>query len=180
MGWRDDSGPFRDFPGARVRVGDDGALWVRSPYVAREPLRPDDTGCWRQHRGWHTVGDLGVVEGDGWRVLGRGDTVVTTGGHTVVVAEVEAVLRPVAGVQDVLVLGLPHRRLTQVVVAVVVPDESSSTGLRHRLEQAARQLPAVARPRRWLRADRLPLLASGKVARAALLDAVNARRLPPL
>jgi acyl-coenzyme A synthetase/AMP-(fatty) acid ligase len=65
-------------------------------------------------------------------------------------------------------------------VAVVVPDGSSDDDLRPRLQQAARGLPAPARPRRWFRADGLPLLASGKVDRAALLDAVSARKLPPL
>jgi long-chain acyl-CoA synthetase len=180
VGWREDSGPFRDFAGAAVRLDDDKTLWVRSPYVARTSLRPDAPGSWRQEGDWHTVGDLGRAEDGGWRVLGRGQSVVTTGGHTVVVAEVEMALRHVPGVRDVVVVGLPHPRLNQVVVAVVVPDESADDGLRRRLEQAARGLPSPARPRRWLRADRLPQLASGKVDRAALLDAVSARTLSPL
>jgi long-chain acyl-CoA synthetase len=180
VGWRDDTGPFRDFPGAKVRVGEDRTLWVRSPYVARVPLRPDAPGSWCQSGDWHTVGDLGVVHGDGWRVLGRGDSVVTTGGHTVVAAEVEAVLRQVPGVRDVVALGLPHERLGQVLVAVVVTDKPSPDALRERLERACRELPTAARPRRWLRADHLSLLASGKVDRAALISAVSSRSLPPL
>jgi long-chain acyl-CoA synthetase len=178
VGWRDGAGPFRDFPGARVRVDDDRVVWVRSPYVACEPLRSEDRGTWRQADGWHTVGDLGAVDGHGWTLLGRGDAVVTTGGHTVAAAEVEAVLRDVPGARDVVVVGLPHPRLGQVVVAVVVPDGSSVDGLRARFENAAQGLPAPARPRRWFRADRLPLLASGKVDRAALT--ADAHGLPPL
>jgi long-chain acyl-CoA synthetase len=180
VGWRDDDGPFRDFPGAQVRIENDRTLWVRSPYVARAGLRPDGEGSWRQRGDWHTVGDLGLVEDGGWRLVGRGSSVVTTGGHTIVVGEVEAALRQVPGVRDVVVVGLPHPRLAQVVVAVVVPDGSSDDDLRRRLEHAARGLPAPARPRRWLRADTLPLLASGKVDRATLLDAISARTLPPL
>jgi long-chain acyl-CoA synthetase len=179
VGWRDDDGPFRDFPGARVRIDDDDrSLWVRSPYVARASLRPGARGSWRQHGDWHTVGDLGRAENDGWRVLGRGQSVVTTGGHTIVVAEVETVLRQVPGVRDVAVVGLPHPRLVEMVVAVVVPEGSSDTAVRRRLEEAARELPAAARPRRWLRAGRLPQLASGKVDRAALTAA--AAELPTL
>jgi long-chain acyl-CoA synthetase len=168
VGWRDDTGPFQTFPGAEVRVGDDQLVWVRSPYLARSYLRRHAHGPWRRQGGWHTVGDLARQDGDGWWLLGRGDAAVTTGGHTVVVAEVEAVLREVRGVRDVVVLGLPHDRLGQVVAAVVVPETGSAGAVRQRLEIEARALPAAARPRRWLRADRLPLLASGKVDRQAL------------
>jgi acyl-coenzyme A synthetase/AMP-(fatty) acid ligase len=179
VGWRDDTGPFRSFPGADVRVGDDQLVWVRSPYVARSYLRRHAPGPWRQQAGWHTVGDLARPDRQGWWLLGRGDAAVTTGGHTVVVAEVEAVLREVRGVRDVVVLGLPHDRLGQVVAAVVVPAAGSAGALRQRLETEARALPAAARPRRWLRTDRLPLLGSGKVdrlalaARAAYLEALR-------
>jgi long-chain acyl-CoA synthetase len=168
VGWRDRAGPYRAFPGAEVRVADDQVVWVRSPYVGRRYLRERTNGPWQSEGGWHTVGDLAQPEGNGWWLLGRGDTAVSTGGHTVVVAEVEAVLREVPGVRDVVVLGLPHDRLGELVAAVVVPDAGSVRGLRRRLEVAARALPAPARPRRWLRAARLPLLASGKVDRQAV------------
>jgi acyl-coenzyme A synthetase/AMP-(fatty) acid ligase len=168
VGWRDDAGPFRTFPGAEVRVGDDQVVWVRSPYVARSYLRRHARGPWRRQGGWHTVGDLARPDRQGWWLLGRGEAAVTTGGHTVVVAEVEAALREVRGVRDVVVLGLPHDRLGQVVAAVVVPEVDSAGELRARLEVKTRALPRASRPRRWLRADRLPLLASGKVDRRAL------------
>jgi acyl-CoA synthetase (AMP-forming)/AMP-acid ligase II len=178
VGWRDDAGPFHAFPGAEVRVGDDRVVWVRSPYVATSYLRPDAQGPWRRQHGWHTVGDLARPDGDGWWLLGRGDSAITTGGYTVLVAEVEAVLREVRGVQDVVVLGMPHDRLGQVVCAVVVTEAGAVGELRRRLEAEAHALPAAARPRRWLRADRLPLLPSGKVDRPALVaDAADLEAL---
>ncbi|HET8613932.1 MAG TPA: AMP-binding protein [Actinomycetales bacterium] len=177
VGWRDEPGPFDAFPGAATRVHGDGTLWVRSPYVGRDYLDAGAGGPWRQHDGWHTVADLASRDGDGWWLVGRGRAAVTTGGHTVVVSEVEAVLRDVPGATDVVVLGLDHDRLGQVVVAVVRPA-GTDLSLRHRMEQVARSLPAPSRPRRWLRADALPLLPSGKVDRAAL--GALAATLPPL
>jgi long-chain acyl-CoA synthetase len=171
VGWRDSAGPFQAFPGAEVRVGADQVLWARSPYLARSYLRPESVGPWDRRHGWHTVGDLARADGDGWWLLGRGDGAVTTGGHTVVVAEVEAVLREVAGVRDLVVLGLPHDRLGEVVTAVVVPETVSVAALRRRLEVEAQALPAPARPRRWLRSARLPQLPSGKVDRHAVTAA---------
>ncbi len=196
VGWRDTEAPFQPFPGAEVRLGGGpgsdrrggevvvgapaphpagcqgpATLWIRSPYLARAYLRPDDDAPWQQRDGWHTVGDLAEPAGTGWRLLGRGDLAVTTGGHTVVVAEVEAALRQVPGVADVVVLGVPHERLGQVVAAVVQPTADHHGGLRERLDRAAGALPAPAQPRRWWRTDTWPLLPSGKIDRAAVSTA---------
>jgi acyl-CoA synthetase (AMP-forming)/AMP-acid ligase II len=205
VGWRDDDGPFRPFPGAEVhldhparaagRPGDgphtaerpggraahplDAAavpLWVRSPYVARGYLDPGVPGPWVQRDGWHSVGDLARASGEGWHLLGRGDATVTTGGHTVVAEEVEAALRAVPGVADVVVVGLAHARLGEVVAAVVRATSPGEEGLRDRLGRAARALPSPSRPRRWLAADELPRLPSGKVDRAAVRNRAETMR----
>ncbi|MFV2144397.1 MULTISPECIES: class I adenylate-forming enzyme family protein [Isoptericola] len=183
---------LRPFPEVDVAVRPQpgtslGEVWVRSPWVsqgylagARGPLRRDGA--------WATVGDLAELpdgagpapatsavplgSGSGPLVLrGRGDGAVLTAGATVVPEDVEAALRPVPGVRDVVVAGAPHRRLGAVVVAVVEADDRP--GLRAHLERVARATLAPAqRPRRWYRVDALPRTADGKVARAALGAAV--------
>jgi long-chain acyl-CoA synthetase len=178
VGWRDHGDAFEPFPGAETQVVD-GVLWVRSPYVARGYLRGDD-GPWLKRDGWHSVGDRARAAGAGWTLLGRGDASITTGGHTVVVHEVESLLGEVPGVRDVVVLGLPHDRLGETVAAVIRPTSTADATLRQQLETVARRLPEPARPRHWLRADEMPLLASGKVDRAAVRGAVRSRELPPL
>ncbi len=158
-----------DPDGAGLRPFDDvevelraGEVWVRSPWLAHGylgdggPLRRDDDG-------WATVGDL-ADDAPGPLVLrGRGDGAILTGGATVVPEDVEAVLAAVPGVEGVVVLGLPHAGLGQVVAAVVQGD-----GVRRAaLEQAARaRLTAAQRPRRWLVVDELPRTPAGKPARA--------------
>ncbi len=173
VGVREGGGPFADFPGADVEVRD-GRLWARSPYLATGYLHPHDAGPLVRDGAWAGVGDLGRVEGDGWLVLGRGGSAVVTGGATVLVHEVEAVLSRVEGVQAVAVVGLPHPRLGRSVGAVVVADRP----VREALVRAATALPAPARPRRWWAADRLPLTPAGKVARDELVALTD--RLPPL
>lgn len=165
---------LRPFPQVEVAVRPQegtrlGEVWVRSPWVslgylagARGPLRRDGA--------WATVGDLAEVPDvpDGPLVLrGRGDGAVLTAGATVVPEDVEAALRPVPGVRDVVVAGAPHRRLGAVVVAVVEADDRP--GLRAHLERVARATLAPAqRPRRWYRLGTLPRTADGKPARAVL------------
>jgi long-chain acyl-CoA synthetase len=143
-----------------------GEIWVRSPYVALGyvtgggPLRFED--------GWASVGDLGRLDPDGTlRVLGRGTDAVTIGGHTVQVADVEAVLGDVPGVAEVVCLGEPHERFGQQLVAVVRPIAGADPG--PALKAAAREaLPHASRPTRWVVVSSLPHTAGGKIARADL------------
>ena len=139
VAWRERSGPFRPFPG--VETG---------------PLRRDP-------HGWATVGDLATEVPGGLEVLGRGDSAVTTGGYTVVVEEVERLLRRLPGVDEVAVLGVPHPRLGQALTAIVVG--SAADGM---LRAAVAGIPAPSRPRRWVHADSLPRTSGGKLRRDAL------------
>ncbi|QIK67179.1 long-chain fatty acid--CoA ligase [Nocardioides sp. HDW12B] len=120
--------------------------------------------------GFATVGDRGRWETEraadgGGRVLvvtGRGDDAVTTAAATVLVADVEAALRPVV-TGAFAVLGLPHTSLGQVLAAVLTNPSDLEPA-----QAAARGLTAAQRPRLWFLRDGLPVAASGKTDRAAL------------
>ncbi|HET7477573.1 MAG TPA: fatty acid--CoA ligase family protein [Dermatophilaceae bacterium] len=168
VGWRADGGPFAPFPGVDVRVTE-GQVWVRSAYLADgylEGAGADGGGPLRRDGAWATVGDRGVAVDGGFLLAGRGDA-VTTGGHTVVLGEVEAALRQVPGVREVAVVGLPHPRLGQVPVAVVAGDATVAD-----LRRACSALPAPARPRRFVSVAQLPRTSAGKVSRAEVASLV--------
>ncbi|PPK96167.1 acyl-CoA synthetase (AMP-forming)/AMP-acid ligase II [Kineococcus xinjiangensis] len=175
------------FPGADLRIGESGGgesggglLWVSSPYLSRGYLDPDPGAPLRLQRGrdgrlWASVGDRARLDAAGrLHVLGRGGAAVTTGGHTVVAADVEVVLLAVPGVEAAVVVGTAHPGLGQVVTAVVAGD-ATRAGLRARLVAACRALPAAARPRRWLLLPALPLTAAGKVDRDAARELAQER-----
>jgi long-chain acyl-CoA synthetase len=167
VAWRDGSGPMRDFAGVQTQLRQ-GVLWARSPYLARGYLTADAVGPLRRDaQGWATVQDLARAAPDGLEVLGRGNSAVNSGGHTVVVEQVERLLRALPGVDEVAVLGVPHARLGQVLTAVVVGPAVDGT-----LRAAVAGMPAPARPRRWLHADALPRTSGGKLRRDALSDLV--------
>lgn len=152
------------FPGVEVEVRD-GEIWAASPYLCDGyggghggPLRRDP-------RGFATVGDRGDLTDDGRLEVHGRDGAVTTAGATVQVAEVEQVLRAAAE-GEVVVLGLPHHSLGQVLVAVLTAEAD-----RPALTARARALLSPAgRPRAWLHVARLPLTEAGKVDRAALAE----------
>lgn len=173
VGIRDDDGPFRAFPGVEVAVRD-GVLWSRSTYQAYGYLDEQNAGSLRRDEaGWASVGDLAQEIDGGFVVLGRGESAVTTGGHTVLTTDVEDALRRVPAVRDVAVVGLPHRRLGQRLIAAIVADAGvDDAGLR----VAVSSLPRAARPRRFVRVEALPRTSAGKVDRAAV-GSLLARRL---
>jgi long-chain acyl-CoA synthetase len=167
VAWRDGSGPFGGFPGVETEVRD-GVLWARSHYLATGYLSAESDGPLRvDSHGWVTVSDLARAVPGGFDVLGRGNAAVTVGGHTVVVEEVERLLRGLEGVDEVAVLGLPHSRLGQALAAIVVGSAGDAD-----LRAAVAEMPAPSRPRRWLHADVLPRTSSGKLRREALPDLV--------
>lgn len=164
--YADPDGPMRPFPGVEVEVRD-GVLWSRSPYRMSGYLGP--AGPMRLDAdGWATVGDLASGDGSGFVVRGRGDAAVITGGHTVVVEEVERFLRSLPRVTDAGVSGVPHARLGQRVVAVV--DGSLDTD---ELRAACRRLPDWSRPRAFVH-GRVPRAHTGKILRGELRDVAAA------
>lgn len=175
VAWGEGGEPMHPFPGVQTEVRQ-GLLWARSPYLARGYLTDDATqettgrdGPLRfDPQGWATVADLARPIPGGLEVLGRGDTAVTTAGHTVVVEEVERLLRGLPDVDEVAVLGMPDPRRGQVLTAVVVGSVADGT-----LRTAMAGMPAPSRPRRWLHAQALPRTSGGKLRRDALPDLVR-------
>jgi acyl-CoA synthetase (AMP-forming)/AMP-acid ligase II len=165
VAWGGHAEDLRPFPGVEVAVRD-REVWVRSPFLcsgydgAPGPMRRDADG-------WATVGDRGTLDGGRLTVLGRPDA-VTTGGATVPVADVEAVLRPSAA-GEVVVLGVPHGALGAVLAAVLTVADDLGP-----LREVARSvLPAAHRPRRWFHVAELPVTAAGKPDRQALVSALS-------
>ncbi|MEK8225169.1 hypothetical protein NKG05_02080 [Oerskovia sp. M15] len=125
----------------------------------------------RPRRGPLSRRGSGRTRGHPLVLRGRGDGAILTGGATVVPEDVEVVLRAIPGVEDVVVVGTPHRRMGAVVTAVV--QCADRPGLRAHLERVARaSLSAAQRPRRWYGVRELPRTPSGKAARGAISEAL--------
>ena len=120
--------------------------------------------------GWFHTGDAGRIDEDGYvYVVDRIKDMVLRGGENVYCAEVEAAIFEQPGVADVAVIGLPHERLGEEVVAVVVRKpgaELSDESLRSAL---ADQLASFKVPTKVIFRDaELPRNATGKVLKREL------------
>ena len=170
-----------DDDGQDVRPGSGatGVLAVRG----RSPLGyykdPDRTGqLFRTIDGkrWAITGDLAAVHADGRvQLLGRGSTVINTGGEKVYVREVEdAILRSPA-VADAVVAGVPHDVLGQMVVALVQPRSGAAVAADDLLRELRQTLAGYKVPKQVHITESVGRDESGKVNQALL-----ARRLAEL
>ncbi len=156
----------RPFGGSEIRVDDRGELWVRGPEVARGYLDPGDTAA-AFVDGWFRTGDLATID-DGWlTITGRlGDRIIR-GGENISASEVEQHLEAHPAITQAVAIPEPDERLGERVAAFVVTGEEfdiETCRAWFELRGATRFIT----PERIEIVDALPLLASGKVDRAAL------------
>jgi O-succinylbenzoic acid--CoA ligase len=160
----------RVMPHVRLTLDGEGRIELEGASLFR--------GYWPETRAagaWRTE-DIGAWGADGGlRVLGRADAIFISGGEKVNPAEVEQVLREVAGaaLAEVAVLGLPHAEWGNETVAVY-PTGEDAAGWDEAAARAevARRLAAAKRPKRYVAVPpaEWPRNAQGKVNRAALAD----------
>ncbi len=166
----------RAFGDARLRVDDDGELWVTGPELARGYLDPDHTAD-AFVDGWLRTGDLAIIE-DGWvTVTGRlGDRIIRSG-ENVSAAEVEQHLEAHPAVLQAAVVGEPDDRLGERVAAFVVASTGFSLAeCREWFSQ--RGAARFIIPERIEVVKELPMLASGKVDRMKLQALLTADHAP--
>jgi acyl-CoA synthetase (AMP-forming)/AMP-acid ligase II len=114
-------------------------------------------------------GDLVRVEEDGYiEVLGRGATVVNSGGEKVYPAEVEESILRFPGVDDVAVFGIPDPRWGEVVAAAVAVPDPERFPVAELAAHVGTELAGYKKPRRVLVVRDLERSGSGKVDLARL------------
>jgi long-chain acyl-CoA synthetase len=166
-------------PGVEVRLldrdgnpaleGDPGELVVRGPNVFAGYWHDAATTAAVIVDGWLQTGDIAVADADGWLTLvDRAKDVVIVSGFNVFPGEVEAALRSHRDVEDAAVIGEPHPRTGETVVAFVVPRAGHDPDPVELLRHAGRQLARYKLPTRVEVVDALPRTLAGKLVRRSL------------
>ncbi|MEU5426196.1 class I adenylate-forming enzyme family protein [Streptomyces olivoreticuli] len=157
-------------PGAEVRSGGTGELWVRGPQVTpgyrvdSRQVTPATDGD-----GWLHTGDLVTRDEHGCvTIAGRCKDVIMTGGYTVQPAEVEDVLRAHPAVHDAAVLGRTCPERGEAPHALVVPHGTDPVPVDDLIAHCRNILARYKVPRTIGFVPVLPLTAVGKLDRAAL------------
>ena len=148
-----------------IFIGGDGVArgYRGRPDLTAERFLPDPFGAPGSR--FYRTGDLGRLLDDGrFECLGRTDHQVKVRGFRIELGEVEAVLRALAGVREVVVVAARNGTDDPRLVAYWVGDAS-----RQALQARAREaLPPYMVPSAYARLEAFPLTTSGKVDRKAL------------
>jgi cyclohexanecarboxylate-CoA ligase len=154
-------------------------LLVRGPELFSGYLDPADNVDAFTDDGWFRTGDLARIDG-GWLTIdGRLKDVIIRGGENIATAEVEAALEAHPGVRQAVVVGVPHDRLGEQVVAFVVVAPGTGFDLAAcRAWFSEQGIAKFKTPERVEVVDELPLLAAGKPDRATVRQWALAEPLP--
>jgi fatty-acyl-CoA synthase len=118
---------------------------------------------------------LAVIDDEGYiTIVDRKKDMIKTGGENVASREVEEALYLMPQVSEVAVVGVPHPRWVEAVVAVVVAKSGSELSEQNVLRHASAKLAPFKTPKRVVFADTLPKNPSGKLLKRQLREAYAA------
>ena len=151
--------------GAEAADGEVGELYVKGPNVCAGYWRRPDATAASFTDGWFRTGDIAVRSPDGYYTLqGRRGDLIISGGFNIYPREIEEFLAEQPGVVEVAVAGVPDPRRGELPVAYVAGDAEPAA-----LEAACRNgLASFKVPRAFVRIDKLPRTALGKVQKHLL------------
>jgi malonyl-CoA/methylmalonyl-CoA synthetase len=153
--------------GKTVAVDEEGEVCVKGPNVF--------AGYWKREQatidsfidGYFKTGDMGVVSEDGYFTLrGRKSDLIISGGFNIYPREIEEFLLEQEGVDEAVVVGIPHETRGEIPVAYLVPNEKYDASL---IEAICKKTFASFKvPRSFITVDSLPRTALGKVQKHLL------------
>ncbi|WP_234997972.1 AMP-binding protein [Parabacteroides sp. Marseille-P3160] len=141
---------YTPFDSVMLSLSEEGTLCIEAPLV---------------HQGRLVTHDIAELLPDGrFRILGRKDNVINSGGIKIQIEEMERLLAPLLP-PPFAVTSLPDVRFGEIVVLVTERPVAD----RLALEQA---LPPYHIPRKYVRVEKIPLTETGKISRSQLKELV--------
>jgi fatty-acyl-CoA synthase len=124
--------------------------------------------------GWYRTGDLASIDPAGYvYIQERRTDLIVSGGMNVYPSEVEDFLKTMPGVADVAVVGLPHERWGQSVVAAVVAEPGADLDAGAVVEFARVGLATYKKPTAVYFLAALPRTVSLKVRRSEVRELLS-------
>jgi fatty-acyl-CoA synthase len=155
-----------------VQPGEVGEIVHRSPHLMLGYFHDDARTKAAFEGGWFHSGDLATIDADGCiTVVDRKKDMIKTGGENVASREVEEVIYRLPQVSEVAVVGLPHPRWVEAVVAMIVPKAGQVLTEAEVLAHCNAQMAGFKAPKRVVFVEALPKNPSGKLLKRQLREA---------
>ena len=144
---------YTPFPSVSVSLNEEGCLVIDAPEVCGERLVTNDIAELATQRG-----ESPCVANVSFKILGRKDNVICSGGIKIQAEEVERLLRPHLRV-PYLISKRPDEKFGEAVVLLTEGDTAEAQAVCESV------LPKYQRPRAYVHVSRIPLTETGKPAR---------------
>jgi len=116
-----------DSEGKEMPAGEVGELLLKGPRLMKEYAFNPEMTARTITDGWLHTGDLAYKDEEGFVFFAdRAKDLIIRGGENIFPAEIEDVLRKHPKIMDVAVLGYPHPRLVEIVMAIVQVRQGES------------------------------------------------------
>jgi fatty-acyl-CoA synthase len=162
---------MRDVPPGQV-----GEIVHRSPHLMLGYFHDDERTRAAFEGGWFHSGDLATIDAEGYiTVVDRKKDMIKSGGENVASREVEEMIYRLPAVSEVAVIGVPHPRWVEAVLAVVVPKAGQQISEEEVLAHCQQHLAAFKAPKAVVFELALPKNPSGKLLKRELRQRYQAR-----
>ena len=152
-----------------VKPGEVGEIVHRSPHLMLGYFHDDERTKAAFEGGWFHSGDLATIDDEGYiTVVDRKKDMIKTGGENVASREVEEAIYRLSGVSEVAVIGVPHPRWIEAIVAVIVVKAGMSVSKEAVLMHCGQHLAGFKVPKEVIFAGALPKNPSGKLLKREL------------
>ena len=152
-----------------VAPGEVGEIVHRSPHLMLGYFHDDERTRAAFEGGWFHSGDLATIDDEGYiTVVDRKKDMIKTGGENVASRDVEETIYRLPQVSEVAVIGIPHPRWVEAVVAVVVVKSGQSLDEAEVLSHCAAHVASFKTPKRVVFTSTLPKNPSGKLLKREL------------
>lgn len=155
--------------GTLLPRGEVGEIVHRGPNVMLGYYKDDAATAESRRFGWHHTGDLGVIDEDGQLLfVDRLKDIIKSGGENVSSVKVEQVLLQCHLIANAAVIGVPHPRWEEAVVAVIMLKPGESAESWHIHMYCREMLAPHEVPKAFEFVDDLPLTATSKLRKVEL------------
>jgi fatty-acyl-CoA synthase len=154
-----------------VACGVVGEIVHRSPHLMTGYLHDEERTANAFEGGWFHSGDLATIDEEGYiTVVDRKKDVIKTGGENVASREVEESIYRLPQVSEVAVVGVPHPRWVEAVVAVIVVKQGHSLTPQDVQTHCIASMATFKSPKGVVFVDALPKNPSGKILKRQLRE----------
>jgi long-chain acyl-CoA synthetase len=160
-----------DDDGMELPFGSPGEICIKGPQVmAGYWNKSEETEQCFTPEGYFKSGDIGTMSAEGFvQIVDRKKDMIVVAGFKVFPNEIEEVISLMPGVRECAVVGVPHRKLGEIVKAYIVQDQLDLTEAQV-IQYCKEHMTSYKRPRKIAFIKEMPKSNVGKILRRHLRD----------